>query len=118
MAKDISKSVNVPQAYLAKLLQELSRRNIISSTRGPKGGFYLNDADRNRTLITIVDAIDGVDKLKTCLLSIKNCNEKQPCPLHQLMAPSRLAFLNGLENKTLGELSSDIKAGRSHLPFN
>ncbi len=41
MVKDIANPINVPQAYIAKLLQELSRQNVISSTRGPKGGFYL-----------------------------------------------------------------------------
>ena len=40
MVKDIYKSINVPKAYLAKLLQDLSRHNIVSSTRGPKGGFF------------------------------------------------------------------------------
>ena len=39
---EIANSINVPQAYIAKLLQELSRKNIISSLRGPNGGFFLS----------------------------------------------------------------------------
>ena len=39
MVKVIAKPINILQAYIAKLLQELSKQKIISSTRGPKGGF-------------------------------------------------------------------------------
>ena len=40
MVKDMAEPINVPQAYLAKLLQELSKKGIISSKKGPKGGFF------------------------------------------------------------------------------
>ena len=43
MAKDISEPINVPQAYIAKLLQQLSKHEIVSSLKGPKGGFYLSE---------------------------------------------------------------------------
>jgi len=46
MVKEIAEPINVPQAYIAKLLQKLSREGLISSARGPKGGFYLNEFDR------------------------------------------------------------------------
>ena len=42
MVKEMAQPINVPQAYLAKLLQELSRKDIISSKKGPNGGFYLS----------------------------------------------------------------------------
>ena len=50
MVKDISEPINVPQAYIAKLLQELSRKQIISSTRGPKGGFYFDSIMRQKPI--------------------------------------------------------------------
>ncbi|MGB5818943.1 MAG: Rrf2 family transcriptional regulator [Saonia sp.] len=117
MVKDISTSIEVPQAYLAKLLQELSRHNIISSTKGPKGGFYLNEKNRDGSLINIVHVIDGQKRITSCLLGIKDCDEERPCPLHNLVAPSRSAFLKSLENKTIGNLSIDIQKQASFLPF-
>lgn len=117
MVKDISKSIDVPQAYLAKLLQELSRHDIISSTKGPKGGFYLSEKNRNGSLINIVHVIDGQKRIMSCLLGIEDCNEAKPCPLHNLVAPSRSTFLKGLENKTIGDLSKDISKENSFLSF-
>ena len=47
MVKNLSGKINVPHAYTAKILQELSRHNLVSSTKGPKGGFwYYSDAQR------------------------------------------------------------------------
>ena len=70
VVKDIAKPINVPQAYIAKLLQDLARENIISSVRGPKGGFYLSDENKNQSVLSIIAIINGEEKLKTCMLSL------------------------------------------------
>ncbi|MGB5667311.1 MAG: Rrf2 family transcriptional regulator, partial [Maribacter sp.] len=54
MVKNIAGPINVPKPYIAKLLQELSKQRIISSTRGPKGGFYLDKANRKNSIMSIV----------------------------------------------------------------
>ncbi len=116
-AKHISESILVPHAYLAKLLQELARHNIISSSKGPKGGFYLNQENRQQPLINLIRAIDGQQKLSTCVLSLKDCDEKRPCPLHNLVAPSKKNLMDSLEHKTLAEISSEIEKGISFFPL-
>ncbi len=117
MVKDIAEPINVPQPYIAKLLQELSRQNLISSTRGPKGGFYLSKDDKKHPLKRIVRAIDGEKRLTSCLLSLESCNDKKPCPLHNLAAPLRTKLLDSLERKTICDLANDIKKGDAFFPF-
>lgn len=117
MVKDISEPINVPQAYIAKLLQELSRANIISSTRGPKGGFYLSEVDKDQPVFNILKIIDGEKRLTSCMLSLDNCNEKKPCPLHNILSASRTTILASLKEKTIKELSEDVKRGNSFLPL-
>ena len=117
LAKNISEPINVPQAYIAKLLQELSRHNIVSSCRGPKGGFYLSDSNRKITLIRIVDVIDGENRLNSCLLSLENCNNEKPCPLHGFAAPFRTDLLENLKKNTIDDLAVSIKSGDSFLPL-
>jgi Rrf2 family iron-sulfur cluster assembly transcriptional regulator len=85
MVKDIAEPINVTKDYIAKLLQQLVKRQLISSTRGLKGGFYLNENNRNATIIDIVNAIDSEDRLRSCLLSLKECNSPNPCALHLLV---------------------------------
>lgn len=80
--KEISKGIGAPVHFMAKILQDLSRKGLVQSIKGPNGGFFLDESDRNVTLADVVNAIDG-DKLFTgCGLGLKNCSEKNPCPLH------------------------------------
>ncbi|WP_291865876.1 Rrf2 family transcriptional regulator [Maribacter sp.] len=116
LAKNISEPINVPRAYIAKLLQELSRHNLVSSTRGPKGGFFLNVENRAATLIKIVDVIDGDHRLRSCMLSLKECNEDHPCPLHGLVGNAKSNFIKNLEKTTINDLAIDLEQQKSFLP--
>ncbi len=117
MVKDIAKPINVPQAYLAKLLQALSRHNIISSKKGPKGGFYLSEENNQHTLMDVISVIDGDDRFNTCLLSLEKCNANKPCPLHDLASPSRSIFLKSLSENTIKNFSRQIEKGEVFLPL-
>ncbi len=117
MVKDISEPINVPQAYIAKLLQELSKKNIISSSRGPKGGFYLSEADMQNSLMDIINIIDGDNRFQSCELSLEKCNLEKPCPLHDLVYPIKTRFIKVLQDKTIKEFSILIKQGKVFLPF-
>ena len=117
MAKDISKPINLPKAYTAKLLQTLVKANIISSTKGPNGGFYLTEENKKAPLINIVYAIEGDLKLNSCLLSIEKCNKEMPCPLHHLTATSRKNFIHQLKSNIIDDAANDVALGRAFLPL-
>lgn len=117
MVKDIFERINVPQQYLAKILQELSKRDIISSSRGPKGGFYLSEINKKVPLIAIVDVIEGRHRLQSCMLSIKECDSQNPCALHDLVGNANSSFLKNLEETTIEKLLENIKGGKAILPL-
>lgn len=104
MVRDIYRVIHVPEAYLAKLLQELSRHNIISSTRGPKGGFYLSAEDRSRTLMDIVRVIDGERRVNSCVMGLENCDMHNPCTLHKLIGVNKSNLIKVLEITTILDL--------------
>lgn len=115
-ARDISEAISVPKAYTAKLLQDLVRQNIISSTRGPKGGFYLTEENRKIPIIKIVEMIDGEDIFKACILGLSHCNEAKPCPLHEKVSPYRWSLLTSLEYNTIQDFADEIIQSKSYLP--
>ena len=117
MVKNIAKPINVPQAYIAKLLQDLAKAQIISSERGPKGGFYLDEINLTHSLMSIVNVIDGEEKLSSCILSLEKCNEEKPCPLHNMLNPSRNQILNSLRSKTIKDVVKEVELGNAFLPL-
>lgn len=57
--RDIADACGIPSGHLLKILQQLVRAQILSSERGPAGGFVLRKPADQITLLEIVEAIDG-----------------------------------------------------------
>ncbi len=91
--KDVAEALDVPKAFLAKLLQQLARHNLIASSRGANGGFYLKTEHCQARLRDIVECIDGSDALTACILGLPVCSSENPCPLHV----EALKFREGLD---------------------
>lgn len=116
-AKNLSEPINVPQAYISKLLQDLVREGVISSVRGVKGGFYLTEENLSNPIMNIIKVIDGEEKLTSCMLSLERCDNDNPCPLHSILNQSRNAILDSLNNKTIADLMLSVKSGETLLPL-
>lgn len=113
--KEISKGVGAPEHFLAKILQDLSRKGIVQSIKGPNGGFFLNGSARKGTLADIVKAIDGDELFIGCGLGLKMCSEKNPCPLHDEFKVIRKKIFLMLDSATVGEFNGELTRGISHL---
>ncbi len=81
--KEVAEAIDSPEAYTSKILQQLSRSNIIQSEKGPTGGFSVEkDKIDQLNLSRIVAAIDGDSIYKGCGLGFHQCNETKPCVIH------------------------------------
>ena len=72
----------LPRNYLAKTLNLLARRGILSSQRGPGGGFRLARSPESMTLASVVEGFDPEPTRRGCLLGRPQCDEAMPCPAH------------------------------------
>jgi len=80
--KDIAREIDAPEAFTAKILQILNKHKIITSLKGPYGGFYIEEHQLGIPLMNIVNAIDGLAIFSECGLGLKQCSETHPCPMH------------------------------------
>ena len=80
--EEIAHALHIPKPYLSKILQQLSRDHIISSTKGRGGGFYLTKENLQRPLLDIITCIEGHNVLDNCLLGLPECSDKDPCIVH------------------------------------
>jgi len=106
--KQISRDLNLPSPFLAKILQLLARQKILDSTKGPHGGFSLLKDARNITLLDIVRTIDGEDILTNCIIHNETCTkvdkDKKPCPVHDDFIGIRTDIIKLFRNRTIYDL--------------
>lgn len=113
--KDIAAGVDSPELYLAKILQDLSRKGLISSVKGPHGGFFLEKNSLSKPLIDIVVAVDGNGLFHGCALGLKQCSEIKPCPLHNQFKDIREQIKQLLLNTSIGEFNEELLGGMLSL---
>lgn len=107
--KEIAKGIDSPEHFIAKILQDLGRRRLLQSVKGPNGGFYLDEEALECSLADIVKVVDG-DKLFTgCGLGLKQCSETHPCPIHNEFKLVRKGIQTMLENAKLGEFMEELE---------
>ncbi|GAB2991567.1 Rrf2 family transcriptional regulator [Cyclobacterium sediminis] len=113
--KDISKGIDAPEFFTAKILQSLAKQDLVSSTKGPNGGFYISKEQENMRLLALVEAIDGDKLFRGCGLGLKHCSEKHPCPIHDDYKNIRENLAKLLSEKTIKELAKEVITGKATL---
>ena len=113
--KEIAKEIDSPVHFTAKILQTLSREGIISSIKGPNGGFYIETNAKPIPLNAIVKAIDGEDVMNTCSLGLKECSDKFPCPIHHQIKAYKDQVKKVMHEKTVQDLAADLSKGKTFL---
>ncbi len=108
-ATQMAVELDIPSHLLAKVLQQLSKSQLITSSKGPGGGFYLTPQNRNITIEKIVHSIDGPQVFDFCILGLAACSTENPCPLHIQVFGYRAGLKYQLENLTVNEMAERIK---------
>ena len=97
--KEIAAKINSPELFIAKILQDLSRKGFLQSSKGRYGGFYISDDEAKHSLADIITAIDGDKMFAGCGLGLSFCSETNPCPIHNTYKEAR-AQLHEIYGKT------------------
>lgn len=112
--RDIAAAIASPEAFTAKILQQLVRAKLLLSLRGPSGGFELRK-ERPIRLLEIVIAIDGEGLVKNCVLGLETCSDAQPCPAHDRFIAIRDHLTGVLTTTSLADVKGGIIQGNRYL---
>jgi Rrf2 family protein len=96
--KDISRNMEIPEQFLGKIAQQLSRAGIIEILQGARGGLRLLRAPVDISLLEVIEAVMGEIFLNDCIMSPQSCKRVPTCTVHQVWETAR----EGLR-KTLGK---------------
>jgi len=115
----IATAIDSPKSFTAKILQSLTRNNnVISSVRGPNGGFYVTDKAKKLPLRAVLTAMEESDILDKCVLGLKKCSEVKPCPMHNQYKTIKHQLINLFETKTIQQLADDMEGGDAYINNN
>jgi Rrf2 family protein len=105
--RQVADLTHVPAGYLAKILNALSRANLVTAQRGLNGGFTLRKDPAQITLLDVVQVADPSRRIATCPLGV--CGGDL-CPLHWRIDAAAEAAERTLASSTV----ADVLADRSH----
>lgn len=113
---EIAKAIDSPKSFTAKILQQLTSGNkIVSSARGPNGGFYITEKSKKMPVRFVLSAMGEDEVLEKCVLGLKQCSEIKPCPMHSQYKLIKPQLIKLFETKTIQNLADEITTGASFI---
>lgn len=123
LAPTIAKEEQLPAPFLAKLLRTLAEAKILTSNRGPGGGYRLARSADQISLQDVSVLFDGLSLANECLLGYGKCSSTTPCPVHSLWGPRKeymqdflsstsIAGLLALDSKRIAPMIDEPRRGR------
>lgn len=111
MIEEISNATGLPQSYLAKIFQSLTKSGIVQSHRGATGGFTLAKPPRDILVLDIIESVEGPVIFQSCLAEAPECIISQSlpadCTVRNLLAQAQKQFIQVLANTTLEDLKQN-----------
>jgi len=97
-------ALGASEATLSKVMQRLVKAGLVTSKRGPHGGFELAKPPKEITLLDIYESVEGALEVKRCLLGAPVCGKKR-CPLGGLFEKVSREVADKLSKTTLRDFN-------------
>ena len=115
MVKNIAGQEGIPAHFLAKILQQLARKGLLRSSKGPTGGFAMRADPGEIRLLDIVEALDGLAAYQQCASGLAECNDDMPCSMHDSWVALRSRIMDYLGRNTIADLAKALELKKKSL---
>jgi Rrf2 family protein len=107
-AREIAEQYDIPVELMAKVLQRLARRGLVTSHQGTRGGYRLARAASVISVADVIQAIDGPLTVTACSTDAENCEQYAKCSVRDPLWRIRERILSALATCSLQEVASDV----------
>jgi Rrf2 family protein len=107
-AREIAEHYDIPVELMAKVLQRLARRGLLSSHQGTRGGYRLSQPASAISVADIIQAIDGPVTVTACSTQAENCEQYSKCSVRDPLWRIRERILGALATCSLQEIATDL----------
>ena len=109
LAAEIAASEGIPRRFLDSILRQLTRSGLLTSSRGPRGGYALRAPASEINVATVIRILDGAAFPFPCLnwdhpVRCAKCPGPGACAAEAALGAMGSAALRLLENMTLADL--------------
>jgi Rrf2 family protein len=118
MVKNIAGREQIPAHFLAKILQQLARKGLLRSSKGPTGGFSLRVPAAEITLLDIVEALDGLQEYERCASGLSECNKDMPCSMHDSWEGLKKRIMEFLGRNSIADLAKALESKKRTIEKN
>lgn len=108
---EIAEQIDAPHFYTAKILQQLVRKGFIESQKGKGGGFYFDSSKPALSLKQLIIATEGDKLFCGCGFGLRQCDENNPCPLHDRYALVRSELNQLVTEENIQSLAQKTEKG-------
>jgi Rrf2 family protein len=104
---EISQAQDIPEKFLAKIFQSLSKAGIIRSHRGVRGGFTLAKSPEEISVKEVLETIQGPYHLMKCLNDVSACTNGRSefCALREVLLIAEKQLVSVFEQFSLADLA-------------
>lgn len=109
--QQIAKATKAPSGYLSKVLQSMARSGLVQAQRGLNGGFSLAQGPDSITVLDVVNAVDPIQRIRTCPLDLKGHGIRL-CPLHRRLDDAMSSIEQAFAATSLADLLAEPTESR------
>ncbi len=111
--RELSDELNISFHFLTKVLQELTKAELLESYKGPNGGVKLARPANKITFMDVVESIDGDYMINECVLGLPGCGVMKPCALHDQWSVLKTDIINMMNEYNLEAIAKNRELQRS-----
>lgn len=114
---EIAQSMDIPNQFLGKIAQQLSRSGILEIIQGSKGGFRLSVSPEKLSLLDVVEAVMGEIFLNDCIFRPESCGRSSTCAVHFVWQKAKTQLRETLREATFAKLVKEESCMNQWMPF-
>jgi len=107
-AREIAEQYDIPVELMAKVLQRLVRKGLLTSHQGTRGGYRLSRPSAIISVAEIIQAIDGPLTVTACSTDAENCGQYAKCSVRDPLWRIKDRIVSALATCSLQEITTDM----------
>ena len=106
-AREIAEQYDIPLELMAKVLQRLARRGLLTSHQGTRGGYRLSRAASAISVADVIQAIEGPLTVTACSSEAENCGQYAKCSVRDPLWRIKDRIVSALATCSLQEVAAE-----------